>query len=127
MDEKTALRAATQGDKEAFRVLVEAYQDRVFGHVISMVSRRDQAEDLTQEIFVKAYFALPKFKRDSSFFTWIYRIASNHCLDFLRRKRPIEQPLDAPLGEDESYSLSEMLPAPASDHPTTAVENEADL
>jgi RNA polymerase sigma-70 factor (ECF subfamily) len=127
MDEKTALAAAAQGDKEAFRFLVEAYQDRVFGHVVSMVPRRDQAEDLTQEIFVKAYFALPKFKRDSSFFTWLYRIARNHCLDFLRRKRPIEQPLDAPLGEDAAYSLSDRLPAPACDHPGAAVENEAEL
>jgi RNA polymerase sigma-70 factor (ECF subfamily) len=127
MDEETALNAAAEGDKEAFRFLVETYQDRVFGHVVSMVTRREWAEDLTQEIFVKAYFALSKFKRDASFFTWIYRIASNHCLDFLRRKRPLEQPLDAPLGEDSAYSLSDMLPAPVSDHPTAGVENAADL
>jgi len=127
MDEKKAITAAAEGDKEAFRCLVEMYQDRVYGHVVSMVSRRDLAEDLTQEIFVKAYFALPRFKRDASFFTWIYRIASNHCLDFLRKKRPPEQPLDAPLGEDSDYSLSDALPAPLREHPETGLENDAAL
>ena len=127
MDEKRAIAAATEGDQEAFRTLVEAYQDRVFGHVLSMVSRRDVAEDLTQEIFVKAFFALPRFKRDSAFFTWIYRIASNHCLDFLRKKRGIEQPLDAPLGDDGAFTLADALPAPLKDRPETGIENEAAL
>ena len=92
-----------------------------------MVKRREVAEDLTQEIFVKAYFALPNFKRDSSFFTWLYRISGNHCLDFLRKKRLIEQPLDAPLHEDASQTLSDLMPAPATDHPATGIENAATL
>lgn len=127
MDEKRIIADAAEGDQEAFRQLVEVYQDRVFGHVLSMVSRRDVAEDLTQEIFVKAFFALPRFKRDSAFFTWIYRIASNHCLDFLRKKRGIEQPLDAPLGDEESFSLADTLAAPVRERPEAGVENEAAL
>jgi RNA polymerase sigma-70 factor (ECF subfamily) len=127
MDEAAALKAASRGDKDAFRILVEAYQDRLFGHVLSMVSRRDVAEDLTQEIFVKAYFALDRFKGDSTFFTWIYRIASNHCLDFLRRKKLPETPLDAPLAEDSAQSLSDALPAPLHERPDAAVTNEAHL
>ena len=122
-----ALAAAAQGDSEAFRALVEAYQDRVFGHVLSMVGRREQAEDLTQEIFVKAYFALPRFKKDAAFFTWLYRIASNHCLDFLRKKHPAELPLDAPVSDRQEDLFADLLAAPAAERPETGVENAAAL
>jgi len=127
MTEAAALKAAIKGDKDAFRVLVEMYQDRVFGHVLSMVSRRDLAEDLTQEVFVKAFFALQRFKGDSSFFTWLYRIASNHCLDFLRRKKVPEVTLDAPLADDSLQSLSDVLPAPVQEYPDAGMTNAAHL
>src|SRR5438105_2287003 len=87
-DDLNLVKEARAGDKQAFRRLVETHQDRLFGLVISMVSNREQAEDLLQEIFVKAYFALESFEGQSSFYTWLYRIASNHCLDYLRKNRP---------------------------------------
>src|SRR4029077_1088803 len=79
---------AQKGDKDAYRALVEAYQDRLFGAVFSMVRQREQAEDLIQDIFIKAYFALPSFKGDSAFYTWLFRISVNTCVDHLRKFHP---------------------------------------
>jgi RNA polymerase sigma-70 factor (ECF subfamily) len=118
---------AQQGDKAAYRSLVEAYQDRVFGMVLSMVRHREQAEDLTQEIFIKAYFALPSFKGDSAFYTWLFRITSNYCVDHLRKNRPQIFSLDQPIEEQEEISRIETLTAPASERPEASLENESEI
>src|SRR5262249_35497871 len=99
--EQEYIAQSREGDKDAYRTLVEAYQDRVFGMVLGMIRQREQAEDITQEVFVKAYFALKSFKGDSAFFTWLFRIASNTCLDHLRKHRPTEVSLDQTFDEDE--------------------------
>src|SRR4051812_43315900 len=111
-EERELVQRARGGDKDAFRLLVESHQDKLFGLVISMVSVREQAEDLLQEIFVKAYFALDSFESQSSFYTWLYRIASNHCLDFLRKKRPDQTSLDRNLSEESEMTFGDTLPAP---------------
>jgi len=117
---------ARQGDKDAFRRLVEAHQDRLFGLVLSMSRNREQAEDLIQEIFVKAYFALETFEGQSSFYTWLYRIASNHCLDYLRKNRPDQISLDRPLSDDSEMTFQDTLQAPRSDHPEASVEGPSE-
>lgn len=76
---------ATKGDKEAYRVLVEKYQNRVYSLVLSMTKSKEDAEDIVQESFVKAYLSLKNFRGDSSFYTWIYRVAFNMAIDFQRR------------------------------------------
>ena len=124
-NEAEILQRARDGDKEAFRLIVEAYQDRVFGLVISMVKQREQAEDLTQEIFVKVYFALSKFRGDSAFYTWLFRLASNHVLDDRRKKRGLEISLDQSVGdEDETLSLKDTLRAPEAETPGAAFEKD---
>jgi len=121
-DEKRLIEQARQGDKNAYRRLVEGYQDRLFGLVRSMVSSQEQAEDLTQEIFVKAYFALSSFEGQSAFYTWLYRIASNHSLDYLRKYRPPQVSLDQPFREDSEMTLEDTLLAPPSDRPEARLE-----
>lgn len=76
---------ASAGDKEAYRSLVEKYQQRVFAIAFDVVRSREDAEDIAQETFVKAYLSLPDFKGESSFYTWLYRIAYNMAIDFKRR------------------------------------------
>ena len=76
---------ARGGDKEAYRLLVEKYQGRVFAIAFEIVKNRQDAEDIAQESFVKAYLSLGSFKGESSFFTWLYRIVHNMALD-VRRK-----------------------------------------
>ncbi len=126
-DEKEDVTRARSGDKDAYRRLVQQSQDKVFGLVFSMVSNREQAEDLTQEIFVKAYFALESFQGQSSFYTWMYRIASNHCLDHLRRHRPYQVSLDRPIMDDSEITFQDTLQAPAADQPDATLEAPSEV
>lgn len=84
-DDELVLKAQ-QGDVHAFDTLVERYHDKIYGLTYNMTSNREDAEDLTQEVFVKAYEALPRFKGKSSFYTWLYRIAVNKTINY-RKKR----------------------------------------
>ena len=67
--------------------MVREYQERVYWHVRKMVIDHDDADDLVQEIFVKVWKNLKSFREDSKLFTWIYRIATNECLTFLKKKK----------------------------------------
>ena len=71
----------------AFNQLVRKYQQKVYWHVRKLVVDHDDADDLTQDVFVKVFQHLGNFRRDAQLFTWIYRIATNECLSFLRSKR----------------------------------------
>lgn len=73
--------------REAFPLLIKEYQRKVYGIVRKMVVSHDDADDIVQEVFVKVWHNLDKFKGDSGLFTWIYRIATNESLQFLRKKR----------------------------------------
>jgi len=75
------------GDVEAFSTLVLRYQERVYQTIYSMVGDRDEADDLAQEVFVKALRSLHLFRGQSQFYTWLYRIAVNRCLDHLKARR----------------------------------------
>ena len=82
---------ARAGDIEAFEMLVRRYQGWVFSLAVRMLGERAEAEDMAQEIFLKAYRGLKRFKGASRFSTWLYTIASHHCLNHLeaRRRRPL--------------------------------------
>ncbi|RNI27282.1 RNA polymerase sigma factor [Rufibacter immobilis] len=71
----------------AFNQLVRKYQQKVYWHVRKMVIDHDDADDLTQEVFVKVWSHLENFRKDSQLYTWIYRIATNECLNFLSAKK----------------------------------------
>ncbi len=86
MEDQDIIQRVLQGEQTAFAGLIQKYQGRVFQLCISMLSDYREAEDAAQEIFVKVFYALNRFKGQSSFYTWLYRIASNHCLDVLRKK-----------------------------------------
>lgn len=70
-----------------FNLLVREYQERIYWHVRKMVIDHDDADDLVQEIFVKVWKNLDAFREDSKLYTWIYRIATNECLTFLKKKK----------------------------------------
>lgn len=94
------------GDIEAFGGLVEKYQDRVFSAVRNYLSNPDDALDVTQEAFVKAFTKLQSFDDNSAFYTWLYRIAINTAIDFLRRKKT--RPADSL--DDDKYAQSGFEP-----------------
>ena len=71
----------------AFNTLVRKYQKRVYWHIRKMVISHDDADDLTQDVFIKIYKGIDSFRADAQLYTWIYRIATNECLNFLQRKK----------------------------------------
>lgn len=84
-DDNTLVQMTLKGDKEAYRALVERYQSRLFSTALDIVKTREDAEDVVQETFVKAFLSLGQFKGQSSFYTWLYRICFNMAID-IRRK-----------------------------------------
>jgi RNA polymerase sigma-70 factor (ECF subfamily) len=109
LSEPEALAASDlrRGDPEAFAALVKRHQDRVYDFCFRMLSDREEALELTQEIFVSIHQALPGFRFDSKLSTWIYRISKNHCLNRLKylqrrgrgRSEDVDQVPEAALAE----------------------------
>ncbi len=93
---------AQAGDARAFEALVRRYERWVFTLALRMVGDRDEAEDLAQDVFVKAYTGLPGFRGSSRFSTWLYAIASHHCLNDLasRARRPVTESSLRRVGSD---------------------------
>lgn len=85
MDVNELIRKAQHGDHEAFSMIMKMYEQKVFHLAYSFVRDRAAADDLAQEVFIKAYFSLPKFHFKSEFGTWFYRVAINHIKDHLRK------------------------------------------
>jgi len=92
---------------EAFNLLISKYQEKIYWHVRRLVIDHDDADDLVQEVFIKVWKSLAKFRNDSKLYTWIYRIATNECITFLNKKKQRNQ---TPLNE-VSDELSESLVA----------------
>jgi RNA polymerase sigma-70 factor (ECF subfamily) len=86
MEERQLVRLAQEGSPAAFEELVTKYQSKVFSMALSFTRNREAADDLAQEVFLKAYLALPRFHGKSEFGTWLYRISINHIKDYLRKK-----------------------------------------
>jgi RNA polymerase sigma-70 factor (ECF subfamily) len=102
-NEDVLIQKAAQGDNRAFEALVEAYEKSMFNLAFRLVPDKEDAMDIVQEVFLKAYQALPKFRGDSRFSTWIYRVCMNASLDHLRRKQRTQVfSLDEPIMLGES-------------------------
>ena len=86
-DEAQLIDDAVAGDSEAFGQLVRRYQDRLFASMLQITHSAEEAEDVVQDAFVRAFLKLDTFQRNSRFFTWLYRIAFNSALSRRRRKR----------------------------------------
>jgi RNA polymerase sigma-70 factor (ECF subfamily) len=95
---------AQRGEQDAYGLLVRRYQDRVYRHLLNLTGSREEALELAQETFIKAWQALPTWRPDAQFHTWVYRIASNAALDVLRRRKvvrfvPLDDDYDAPANQ----------------------------
>jgi RNA polymerase sigma-70 factor (ECF subfamily) len=87
VDEETLVQRARGGDLTAYDELVKRYQERIYATIYHMTSNHEDANDLAQESFIKAFQALKHFKGGSSFYTWLYRIAVNKTINFLKQRR----------------------------------------
>lgn len=79
--------ARDKGDEKAYAELMDRYRKPVFFMVYKMLNKSEEAEDLTIEIFAKAFININKYSPDFAFSTWLFRIATNHCIDYIRKKR----------------------------------------
>lgn len=87
VDERVLVKCARQGDLAAYDDLVRRYQERIYATIYHMTSNHEDANDLAQEAFIKAFQALKSFKGGSSFYTWVYRIAVNKTINFLKQRK----------------------------------------
>jgi len=85
--DRAYVRRALKGDESAYTALVEKYQRALYYHIRKMVRDEKELDDLVQETFIKAFNALPSYSEEYAFSTWLYRIATNHAIDYLRKKK----------------------------------------
>ena len=86
-EDQKLVKQAQGGNLESYDELIRRYQERIYATIYHMTSNHEDANDLAQETFIKAYQALKSFKGDSSFFTWVYRIAVNKTINFLKQRK----------------------------------------
>lgn len=104
MDEKDLIAKSQDGNEDAYGVLVERYKTKVFKMTYSLTLNREVADDLAQEVFIKVFYALPKFKGKAAFSTWIHQITVNHTRDYLRKTSRIrEVPFEETRSEHSTY------------------------
>ncbi|TVQ73056.1 MAG: sigma-70 family RNA polymerase sigma factor [Balneolaceae bacterium] len=98
--------AALAGDQQAYQQLVDKYQRALHFHILKLVRNRDVVDDLVQEAFLKAFDCLDSYNRQYAFSTWIYRIATNHTIDYLRKKKLSTLSIDEPVqGKDGDMQM----------------------
>ena len=100
-----------KGDTSAFGEIVLKYQDKVYNLCRHMLGNAADADDAAQDVFLKAYQALPKFQPDASLYTWLYRIATNTCIDY--KRKPIFESLFGDSGEGEKLVHDRASDAPS--------------
>jgi RNA polymerase sigma-70 factor (ECF subfamily) len=110
--EVECIRRVQKGEDAAFGQLVERHQQRIFSIVFHLVRRRDEVEDLAQEIFLKAYRAIRSYNFQSSFATWLSRIAVNHCYDYLRKVRASRLSYYSDMTEESAHELERKAESP---------------
>lgn len=112
LSDEATIERVRGGDPEAYSVLVRRYQDRLYSTVLSYVRSPEDAVDLTQEAFVKAYLNLQSYQGGAAFYTWLYRIAVNSAIDFIRRRSGKQ--IDSL--DDEKYQEVGFEPAATDEH-----------
>ena len=101
MTEAELITKAAQGDEDAFAQLVDAHQSKVYGLTLRLTGSPEDAMELTQETFFNAWRGLPSFHQNSKFSTWLYRLATNASIDFLRKEKRRRSLSISPLSTDE--------------------------
>jgi len=105
LTEQTLIERCRKQDSEAFGRFVDLYQSRVFGFVRRMVVDADEAADVTQEVFIRAYQHFGRFDSRSSVKTWLFKIAHNLCVDYSRRKKRTPNSMSLSAADDESEAI----------------------
>ncbi len=105
-DYKLVLKAVEKGDQKAYAELMSRYKDSIYFMLLKMVNNRDDADDLTIEAFGKAFKNIKQYTPDYAFSTWLFKIATNNCIDFIRKKRKQTYSLDRGIETDDGGELT---------------------
>ena len=108
------IRQAKTGDHKAYDQIIKNYQHAVFNLIYRMIHNKKEAEDLTQETFIKVFHSLPVFNEEYAFTTWLYKIATNNCIDFFRKRKLQTYSIDKPI-EYKNSEIHYELPDPEMD------------
>ena len=112
-NDAAAVAQVLAGDEDAYRILVERHSRSIFRLAYRMTANEQDAEDVVQETFLRAYRQLKRFESRSNFGTWLYRIAVNCSLDLIRKRRRHDEPPTEPSSEEETmYQLRDERPTP---------------
>lgn len=98
-------KAMDEKDEKAYAELMDRYRDSIYFMLLKMVNNRDDADDLTIEAFGKAFNKLHQYTPNYAFSTWLFKIASNNCIDFIRKKKALTVSIDQPLDNEEGSDL----------------------
>ena len=104
-DDRELVRWAQAEDKEAFEELIRRHQHRVFAVAGGILRRREDVEDIAQQVFIKAYYSLKRFDQRAAFSTWLYKITVNECWDLLRKKKVRPLVYEADLSEEQARRI----------------------
>lgn len=110
MDDSLLVQQAREGSREAFTSLMELHQTKVYNLALRMTGSPEDAADLSQEAFLNAWKGLSSFQGDSAFSTWLYRLTSNVCIDFLRREKRRQTVGSALSLDDEEMDCANLIP-----------------
>jgi RNA polymerase sigma-70 factor (ECF subfamily) len=126
--DRTLVERFKQGDQSAFNEIVGRYWDRIYALAHQLLRNREDAEEVTQDAFIRAHRGLCNFRGDAAFSTWLYQIATNLARNrywyWWRRKRDFSISIEQPIGHDNEGTLKDLLPADAQDPEAEAVSQE---
>jgi RNA polymerase sigma-70 factor (ECF subfamily) len=102
---------ARNGDRGAFSELVDLYKDKIYHLAYRMLNNKHEAEDAVQETFLRVFTNLHRYDENQKFSTWIFRIATNHCIDRLRKRKHTAYSLDAQMQDNDGNDYYSLLPS----------------
>ena len=127
LDDKTLVRQCQNGDLEAMSCLIVKYQDRIYNAILKICHNYDDAAELTQDTFVKVLENINSFRSSSSFYTWLFRVAVNHTLNYCKRRfklSPLSLDAEIDQGEGGRGKLAEVLASPDGPDPAVVAQQK---
>ncbi len=117
-------RAVDKKDQKAYAELMSRYRDSIYFMLLKMINNKDDAEDLTIEAFGKAFNRLHQYTPNYAFSTWLFKIASNNCIDWIRKQKKKLLSIDAPIGTDDGDEMHIELKGTGPDPADVAIRNQ---
>lgn len=117
-------RAVDKKDQKAFAELMSRYRDSIYFMLLKMINNKDDADDLTIEAFGKAFHRLHQYTPNYAFSTWLFKIASNNCIDWIRKQKKKMMSIDAPIGTSDGEEMHIELKGHGPDPADVAIRNQ---